>query len=205
MFIGDNYRDNSVAWTETMFFKVFSGVARRLGIMNKAQVEQLLSQGRLLAFAGSPSPDWVLVEDLERAMHLATSQDVPVDWTRVREWLFRRQGGFSEEEVHERLLAALPHRYLELDNEVNVDLQELSSGPRHPLAVPLWQAYAAGGFPCGWEGPEWGGPDRGFPVGRLCVFWDPRALTPEPEAHSAAMRRRLFQAERARRRLGWAD
>lgn len=171
--------------------------------MDKQQVEQLLRDGRLLQFGGQPAPDWVLLSDLEQAVHQATSQEVAVDWTGMREWLFHLGRGFSDEEAHELLLATLPFRYLELDNEINVDLQELSGAPRHPLAAHLWAAYQQGGFPCGWEGPEWDGPDSGFPEGRLCVFWDPEHKAPEPDGNSAALRRRTFQAQRARRRLGW--
>lgn len=120
--------------------------------------------------------DWKILKEDENSKKIFTPQmkdvNVPLDL------------------IMKHVSAYIPIKFSFLTGSVGGDLYNSARliegyGELDGLHKYIYDAYMAGGFPCGWEGR--------YPRGRLCMFWDPNNKTPEPEETITLKRMRLQQ------------
>jgi hypothetical protein len=159
----------------------------------------------LLTFRGPvQTQHWELISDLTRAKSRAwegVTDDDRQNWGDLRENVAMSCGigwppGLSEA-VYALAFAFTPWWVEELVDDIHADLGNCVAYQFHRqrearLFPMLLEAYAAGGWPCGWSGE--------YPDGNLCVFWqDQPVLSREPA--SAHERRVAYQKRRCRERI----
>jgi hypothetical protein len=176
------------------------------------EFRQLTSGEKLLRFSSGILPaSVVVIDDFGEACAVAfdpwTERGARyVDWNQVRELSMadchairyekrsQRPAPEALEEIERRVHAYLPYRFDEASNEVIADLTNCATwlsvaGALDPLHTQIWNAYRAGGWPCGQA--------KAVPTSKLCVFWDAAGATPEPP-DSPQRKIALYHQRRAR-------